>query len=389
MLDALVRGLALPVDAKAKIVRPRKQQDRYPSVSVVIPCYNYGRYLSQCVNSVLEQQGVRVNVLIIDDKSSDGSDQIARQLGEQDLRIRTLCHTTNQGHIATYNEGIMQATGDYVVLLSADDLLTPGCLARATSLMEQYPSVGLTYGFPVEFTDGHLPAARTTAKSWIIWEGRDWISQRCKTGGNALKAPEAILRTSVLHEIGGGYRSHLPHAADFELWMRAATISDVGYIAGADQAYYRNHTYNMHQGYNYIDDFSQRLIAFDTVFNERSDFMKDADSLRETAHRTLARIALSQAMRDTLYRALAGTSFSHTVRTYSCAAVGDESVADYAAFALKVWPNARNLREWRTVDKLLNARGNPSGLNPSLITRMAIRKLRTRSREWRRRWVGM
>src|SRR5260370_35742498 len=190
MLDTLVRRFLLPANAKAEIVRPCQQDGHCPTVSVIIPCYNYGRYLKECLNSVLEQQGVCLDVIIIDDASSDGSDQIVRRLGAQDTRIRTICHAANQGHIATYNEGIAEVIGDYTVLLSADDLLTPGCLARATSLMEEHPSVGLTYGFPVEFWDGDLPSARTTTARWIIWQGCDWIAPECKNRGKRSKFPQ-------------------------------------------------------------------------------------------------------------------------------------------------------------------------------------------------------
>src|SRR5258708_34922643 len=268
MWDILARLLFLPVKARFKLVRPPKCGDRRPAVSVVIPCYNYGRYLPQCVNSALDQEGVRVDVLVIDDASPDGSAEVARQLSAQNPRIRAICHSENRGHIATYNEGLEQVTGDYTVLLSADDLLTPGCLARAASLMEAYPSVGLTYGFPVDFTDSGLPRARTTAKSWIIWQGHNWIAHRCKVGQNIIRSPEVVLRTRILREIGG-YRADLPHAADFELWMRTATVSDIGYVAGADQAYYRNHASNMHHStFDMGDHFAQRPASFASTFSQ-------------------------------------------------------------------------------------------------------------------------
>lgn len=389
MLDALARRLVLPASAKVKIVRPGRLDGRHPSVSVIIPCYNYGRYLTHCVKSVLDQPGIRVDVLIIDDASTDGSDQVVRQLGIHDPRIRTICHAANKGHIATYNEGIAQVTGDYIVLLSADDMLTPGCLARATSLMEEYPSVGLAYGFPVDFTDSDLPAARITAKNWIIWPGHDWIAHRAKLGRNIVRSPEVVLRGSVLREIGG-YRAHLPHAADFELWMRTAAVSDVGYVAGADQAYYRIHTSNMHQStFDMLDDFAQRLASFDTVFSEYSGQLADSGGMRDMAHRALARTALNQAMRDVAHRALARNTVSQAVREYSGAVAGDEPVANYEAFALKAWPDARSLSEWRALDKLSGAHGGPSRLSPSLVARMAMRKLGTRFVHVRKKLAGV
>lgn len=389
MLDALARRLFLPANAKVEVVRPGKPNSRSPSVSVIIPCYNYGRYLTQCVDSVLGQEGVRIEIIVIDDASSDGSDQIVRELGARDTRIRAICHAVNQGHIATYNEGIGQVTGDYTVLLSADDLLTPGCLERATSLMDAYPSVGMAYGFPVDFTDSHLPAARTTAKSWIIWPGHDWLAYRCKVGQNIVRSPEVVLRTSILREIGG-YQDHLPHAADFELWMRTATVSDVGYVAGADQAYYRIHTGNMHQSvFDMLDDFSQRLASFDAIFNERSELLNDPGSMRDMAHRALARGALSQAIRDTAHRAIARSTLSRAIGASSLVAVGGEPVDGYAEFALKAWPEAGNLREWRILHRLFNDSGSSPRLSPSLVSRMVMRKTKTRLRCWRKRWVGI
>ena len=98
------------------------------SVSVVIPCYKYGHFLSECVSSVLDDQpGVDVRVLIIDDASPDDSADVARSIASSGPPGRGLGPPDNKGHIATYNEGLLEwADGDYTVLLSADDRLTPG-----------------------------------------------------------------------------------------------------------------------------------------------------------------------------------------------------------------------------------------------------------------------
>lgn len=373
MLSTLMGRVILPVNAKVHISRPTDQTDRCPTVSVVIPCYNYGRYLSQCVKSVLDQQGVHVDVLVIDDASSDGSAEIVSSLPAQDNRIRTICHETNQGHIATYNEGLAQASGDYVVLLSADDILTPGCLSRATSLMEAYPSVGLTYGFTVDFTDTNVPPARTVASSWIIWQGHSWIGYMCKTGRNLLRSPEAVMRTSVLHEIGY-LRPELPHTADFELWMRAATTSDIGFVGGADQAYYRIHENNMHHPMVDIalGDVSHRLRAFDVIFSERSGLLADANSLRSAAHRALAREALG-----------------HAISAFARGIADRQPIDDYSSFAVKAWPDARRLAEWRVLCRLRNMNSTRLRRNSSLTIREMTRNLRYSVRWWRHRWVGL
>ncbi|WP_236654379.1 glycosyltransferase family 2 protein, partial [Streptacidiphilus anmyonensis] len=126
------------------------------SVSVVVPCYKYGHYLEDCVRSVLDEQpGVDVRVLIIDDASPDDSAEAARKLAAQDERIEVRVHETNRGHIATYNEGLLEwADGDYCALLSADDRLVPGALSRAAALLDAHPEAGFCYGRPIHFQHG-------------------------------------------------------------------------------------------------------------------------------------------------------------------------------------------------------------------------------------------
>jgi glycosyltransferase involved in cell wall biosynthesis len=94
------------------------------AVDVVIPCSNYARFLERCVSSVLEQPGVDVRVLIIDDTSKDDSEAVGRKLAAADSRVEFRRHEVNKGHIATYNEGLLGwASAEYCLLLSADDVL--------------------------------------------------------------------------------------------------------------------------------------------------------------------------------------------------------------------------------------------------------------------------
>jgi len=77
------------------------------SVDVVVPCYNYGRYLKRCVESLLAKENLDVRVLIIDDCSTDDSAQVGAALASADRRVQFRRHDKNLGHIATYNEGLL------------------------------------------------------------------------------------------------------------------------------------------------------------------------------------------------------------------------------------------------------------------------------------------
>lgn len=282
-----------------KVHKPVPLGERRPTVSVVIPCYNYGHYLDTCVGSVLDQPGIDVEVIIVDDCSPDGSGDVAEELARRDSRVRVIRHPVNTGHIRTYNDGLWSATGTYVTLVSADDLVAPGALSRAAALMEAHPTVGFTYGACVRFTSG-LPEVRSAVDAWITWSGHDWLRLRCRSGFNVIASPEVVMRTALLRKIGG-YREDLPHSGDFEMWLRASSQGDVGYVVGADQAMYRVHESNMHKTMfdsgnvnGQFIDLKQRAESFTAVFDTLNGNPVLA-RLERRAARTLATEAVDHA----------------------------------------------------------------------------------------------
>jgi glycosyltransferase involved in cell wall biosynthesis len=284
------------VGSGGRVFRPVSLGARRPSVSVVIPCYKYGHYLASCVRSATDQPGIDVEVIIVDDCSPDDSAAIAAELANRDSRIRVIRHEQNLGHIATYNNGLAAATGKYVTLVSADDLVAPEALTRAAALMEEHKSVGFIYGRCLRFSE-QPPPVRSDAKAWIVWSGRDWLRLRCRSGYNVIASPEVVMRTSLLREIGD-YRPDIPHSGDFEMWMRAASAADVGYVVGSDQAIYREHAANMHKtmfdsgNWNgQFIDLSQRADSFLAVFDGWRGGIAAA-RLEERARRTIAIEAL-------------------------------------------------------------------------------------------------
>lgn len=345
---------------------------RRPSVTVVVPCYNYGHYLPGALATVLAQPGVDVDVILIDDASPDGSGTVVRDLAAADPRIRAIIHERNRGHIATYNEGLEQATGDYVVLMSADDALTPGSLARATSLMEAEPGVGFVYGHPITFEDA-LPPARTSVRDWTVWSGEEWIQIRCRKGENTIMNPEVVLRTSVQQAIGG-YDPKLPHSGDFEMWLRAAAVADVGRVNGPAQGYYRVHSASMQRTVyaGHVTDLEGRLDAFAKI-------LVGPD----------ARLARGEELFDTARRALAGAALRYARLAYEHGRTDVEPVDDYLAFAERVWPQSRHSPRWAAVR--YRARLAPARLQNGLVwkSRRALTDLEGRIawRQWRRSGV--
>ena len=144
--------------------------------SVAVPCYNYGHYLAGAVEAVLAQRDVDVDVLIIDDCSTDDTPAIGRSLAE-DPRVTYVRHPENRGHIATFNEGVDWAANDYFLLISADDILAPGALARAAYAFERHPSVGLVYGGVERFSGTVEPIDVGDPNRVTVHPGYDWIER--------------------------------------------------------------------------------------------------------------------------------------------------------------------------------------------------------------------
>ena len=253
-------------------------------VDIVVPCYNYGRFLEQCARSVLTQSTGDLRLLIIDDASSDDSLFVAKKLAKSDPRVSIISHFENQGHISTYNEGIAWASADYFLLLSADDLLVGGALERATAVMDANPDIVLTHGDDVLWHDD-LSMPKIDAQPAYTWERQDLVRKMCAIGGNQVSTPTAIVRTSVQKKIGG-YRASLPHSGDMEMWLRFAAHGAVARIR-AVQAIYRKHCSNMSNLY-YDDksDYLHRKAAFDSFFEDCKDL--GYQDLRTQANRRVA-----------------------------------------------------------------------------------------------------
>lgn len=258
-------------------------------VDVVIPCHNYARFLRQCVTSVLSQEGVRVRVLILDDCSTDDTEAVGRTLS-RDERVEFRRHEANSGHIATFNEGILGwAASKYSLLLSADDALAPGALARATDLMERHPELGMVYGMAYGIGTWGLPTCAPSdfSDEYRIIGSEDFL-EYCFTNGNAIATPTAVVKTELQQRLGG-YRHDMPHSGDMEMWMRFAVHAPIGVLKSV-QGFYRRHDGNMSLDYynNIIRDDHEVLHTCEHIFCKWGHLFKDAQQWRMQARKRMS-----------------------------------------------------------------------------------------------------
>ena len=116
-----------------------------PLVSFVVPCYNYGRFLPECLRGIFGQEGGYddFEIIAVDDGSKDNTLDVLRSF--TDARLRVIVQEKNQGHIVTFNRGLNEARGKYLVRIDPDDRHRPGFLAATLPKLEAHPEVGLVF----------------------------------------------------------------------------------------------------------------------------------------------------------------------------------------------------------------------------------------------------
>jgi glycosyltransferase involved in cell wall biosynthesis len=194
-----------------------------PTVSVVIATYNYGRFLAGAVDSVLGQTRPALEVLVIDDGSTDDTASVMRRY-QSELCVRYQ-RGANRGPAAARNTGIRLARGDLVAFLDADDQWLPAKLERQVPLFEAAPAVGVVYarrrlvneaGQPLAYTQPDLHRGHVLEPLFL---------------NNFLCLSSAVVRRNALERSGlFDERIKLASSEDYDLWLRLARDVRFDYV---------------------------------------------------------------------------------------------------------------------------------------------------------------
>jgi glycosyltransferase involved in cell wall biosynthesis len=177
-------------------------------ISVIIPTYNYGHYVTQAVESALAQSYQPVEVIVVDDGSTDDTREKLAALGD---KIRYI-HQTNQGLSAARNTGIREARGEWLAFLDSDDAFHPRKVERQMAYVEQHPEVKLlgTAMFsdePIQWAEvkDDLPATPISLEAMAI---------------KPRFAPSSVLAHRHCFEAAGLFDTELRSVEDREMWLR-------------------------------------------------------------------------------------------------------------------------------------------------------------------------
>ena len=267
------------------------------SVDVIVPCYQYGHFLRDCAASVLSQDIGDLRLLIIDNASTDNTLEVAAEIAAADKRVEVIAHRSNLGPLASFNEGIDWASAPYFIVLCADDLLAPGALGRAASIMEQHPEVVLTYGAaPVIGAEAAvLPSGEEPENAqWQIYSGNALLERFCRTARCDIPGSTVVVRTSAQKQVGY-YRTKLPHSCDFEMWMRFACVGSVAETKTV-QAFARRHAANLSSSITHLAWYSHFDAALESFFAREGASASEMAGLHRVARRTLGEHAYWSAV---------------------------------------------------------------------------------------------
>jgi glycosyltransferase involved in cell wall biosynthesis len=191
-----------------------------PTVSVVIPTYNRQTALFRAIKSVEAQTRGDWELIVVDDASTDGTEEAARSL--KDRRIVYLRHPRNWGGGAARNTGIQQAQGRYVAFLDSDDEWLPEKLARDVEALAG-DGVGLVYcGKELVDPEGRLLLRRIPTLQGEVYRqllAHDFIGS----------CSRVAVRKEVIDKVGG-FDDGLPSGQDWDMWVRAAQVAKVACV---------------------------------------------------------------------------------------------------------------------------------------------------------------
>lgn len=155
------------------------------SLQVIIPAYNVAQYIAETLHSVLQQECKDFAVMVVDNASTDETEQVVRSFGQQVKYVR---NEVNIGSIRNHNRALSLATADYVKLLSADDVLMPGMLAEQKAVLDKFPEVGVVTCNGI-ITDSALNRTGEIMYLPGYWKGRNAVRQCARRLANLIGAP--------------------------------------------------------------------------------------------------------------------------------------------------------------------------------------------------------
>ncbi|OIQ13541.1 glycosyltransferase [Pasteurella multocida subsp. multocida] len=202
-----------------------------PLVSVLICAYNVEKYIEECINAVINQTYKNLEIIVVNDGSSDSTLSKLHSLSEKDSRIKIINNSKNLGFISSLNIGIEYVSGDYVARTDADDITKPDWIEKILGCLEKEKHI-IAMGSYIQVLSeqGNGSNLSNYYEDGQIWknptEHKDIFEQMLFR--NPIHNNSMVVRSSVFNQYGLRFDSSYKHTEDYKFWL---DVSRLGYLA--------------------------------------------------------------------------------------------------------------------------------------------------------------
>ncbi|MBM2822231.1 MAG: hypothetical protein HW413_977 [Thermoleophilia bacterium] len=223
-----------------------KPDGREPLVSVVVPVFNGEEYLAESLESILGQTYDNLEVVVMDDASTDRAPEILRLYAERDPRVRYERQTKNRGIFGNINDGIALARGDYVAIHHSDDVYDREILAVEVAYLDRHPDIGAVFCTDIfidrsgtEFGRLELPPEIRAAE---VLSYADVLNAILRHQNVFIRGGTSLIRRAVYDEVGR-FDDRYALRADLDMWLRISRRFPIA-ILDRPLVRYRTHAEN-------------------------------------------------------------------------------------------------------------------------------------------------
>jgi len=279
-----------------------------PKVSIVIPSYNYARFLKERLDSITGQSFRNYEIIFLDDGSQDDSLAYFKRYaaGYPEIQFTTLVNSVNSGNpFSQWNKGVALAKGEYIWIAEADDYCTADFLETHVKILDENPNVGIVY---CQSCHVNHKSERLGSIIWSVewlgkqrWQrnfinnGRDEISNYLLFQNTIPNASAVLFRKDIFEKIGQA-SSEFKLMGDWLTWVRMLCVSDVAFVS-AENNFFRVHDSSVRSEFD-----TQRRLAY---IRELYSFAKEHARILSPGSKTLrqlrdhyARISLSKLRQE-------------------------------------------------------------------------------------------
>jgi glycosyltransferase involved in cell wall biosynthesis len=258
--------------------------DQYPLVTVVSPSYNQAEYLEQTIQSVLGQDYPKIEYMVVDGGSTDGSAEIIERYAD---RLAWWVSEKDKGQADAINKGLSRANGEIVAWLNSDDVYLPGTIRRAVETLQNHPDAGLVYGklFSINARGEHVNTI--TYQQYALEDLLSFF---------IIGQPTVFMRNSILKKVGLLDESY-NYLLDHQLWLRFAAQAPMVYVPRpAAAARYHPTAKNMAQA-QYFGEEAFRILEWAKTQPKMAAVVENAEKrVLGGAHRFNARYLLDAGL---------------------------------------------------------------------------------------------